>query len=153
MGPTTIPPNGENNELFFSFIIFSRKRVNNTIIKVVCKVTLETTYNKNKIKWFFSVFFVKIIWFFVCICDQLKTLGSGKFWSKCNDSSVVMGNENYFIWLIICSSRNGEDWKGWRIWTPTPNNSSCFFLWFSIENIKELRRTYVRLACLSCSCQ
>ena len=46
---------------FFSFIIFSRKRVNNTIIKVVCKVTLETTYNKNKIKWGFSLFFVKII--------------------------------------------------------------------------------------------
>lgn len=112
---------------FFSFIIFSRKRVNNTIIKVVCKVTLETTYNKNKIKWGFSLFFVKIIWFFVCICDQLKTLGSGKFWSKCNDSSVLMGNENYFIWLIICSSRNGEDWKGWRIWTPTPSKFFFFF--------------------------
>jgi len=29
--------------------------------------------------------------------------------------------ETDYILNCKCSSRNGEDWKAWRIWTPTPS--------------------------------
>lgn len=77
---------------FYHFVKEKIKRVNNTIIKVVCKVTLEATYNKNKTKWVSSLFYFcqKYLIFF---CQKyLIFLSNANFESNIMIQMRLMGN-------------------------------------------------------------